>query len=264
MPRLELFYPVKPFHVNQKFGENPQIYRQFNLKGHNGLDLLAVHGQPVYASHDGMAFWEVDENQGEGVVLITTDQFYYNGLPAYYKTIYWHLADYGKEPHLKSPVLDFVQKNVKKSMPVKRGDLLGFADNTGFSTGDHLHFGLKPLKSVDGGPVSPEDATDVGNYQNIEQLNGYSGAIDPTVYFNGTNANDHYDFLYDMGVALVNADVLNLQRRLGVTPATGFLGMGIYGPKTRAAVIEYQAKYKIPQTGSVGPMTRAALNRGWI
>ena len=27
--------------INQKFGENPQIYSQFDMKGHNGIDLKA-------------------------------------------------------------------------------------------------------------------------------------------------------------------------------------------------------------------------------
>ncbi len=146
-------------------------------------------------------------------------------------------------------------------MPIKRGDLIGFADNTGFSTGDHLHFGLKPIKTANGGPISPEDATDVGNYQNLEQLNGYAGAIDPSPYYLGKNANDKFDFLYDMNLYNINSDVLELQKRLGVAPANSYLPFGIYGPKTRQAVIAYQTAHNISPTGTCGPVTRASLNR---
>ncbi len=54
-----------------------------------------------------------------------------------------------------------------------------------------------------------------------------------------------------------NADVMALQTKLGVTPATGY-----FGKITLAAVKAYQTANKIPSTGFVGPMTRAALNSG--
>lgn len=36
---------------------------------------------------------------------------------------------------------------------------------------------------------------------------------------------------------------------------------GYFGPLTRAAVIKFQAKYQIPNTGFVGPMTRTKINQ---
>ena len=51
---------------------------------------------------------------------------------------------------------------------VKCGDLLGLGDSTGLSTGDHLHFGLKPCNK-DG--VSSNEG------------NGYFGAIDPIPFY---------------------------------------------------------------------------------
>lgn len=164
--KIELNYPVTPFSVNQKFGENPALYAQFNIKGHNGLDLKAYHGQPVYASHDGMATYEVDENQGDGFIVISNEKFDFEGGPAYAKTIYWHLCS-ATDPTLK-PVIP----TDGKSYPVKRGQLLGYADSTGFSTGDHLHFGLKPI-------MPGEDSN---AWYNFAQNNGYAGAIDPLPY----------------------------------------------------------------------------------
>lgn len=256
MPFLQLAYPVKPLRFNQKFGENPATYARFGIKGHNGNDLYAVHGQPIYAAHDGYAFYEVDDDQGHGVVLITDRPYTYKGQQAYFKTIYWHMCDSAKEPHYKSPVEDTPLGS--KGYKVYKGDLIGFADNTGYSTGDHLHFGLKPLA-----PSSARSDDGAGNFTNIEQSNGYAGAIDPAPYYTGQVANTQKEFLFDMGIYTINSDVLELQKRLKVPPALGFFGVGIFGPQTFQAVKAFQSKYSIPSTGFVGPMTRAALNRGW-
>lgn len=191
--KFELYFPCKPYAVNQKFGGNGAYYQQngINIVGHNGTDLRAVHGQPVYAAHDGYAYHQVDSSSGCGVIVISNKEYEYKKTTAYYKSIYWHLCDYSKEPKYKSPVLDYQQHNKGKPLPVKTGDLIGYADNTGLSTGDHLHFGLKPMRP--GVPVNQyQDAADLGtsNWQNIEQYNGYLGAIDPAPYFNGKYALD--------------------------------------------------------------------------
>ncbi len=51
--------PITPFVILQPFGVNGDYYQAhgINIKGHNGLDLKADHGQPVYATHDGMALY---------------------------------------------------------------------------------------------------------------------------------------------------------------------------------------------------------------
>lgn len=190
--RFTLDYPVKPFVLNQKFGVNGAYYQQhgINVKGHNGVDLRAKHGQPVYATHDGIAYHEVDSSSGCGVVLIG-NEYDYKGGKAYFKTIYWHLADYSKEPALKSPVLDWQQKNKGKPKSVKKGDIIGYADNTGLSTGDHLHWGLKAIKP--GNPQDDgQDAADIGigKWVTLDYGNGYLGSIDPLPYCTGKYASD--------------------------------------------------------------------------
>lgn len=174
--KLELDYPVAPFFVNQPFGVNGAWYRAngINIAGHNGIDLRAYHGQPVYAAHDGIAYYTDDDgNEGDGVVLITTQEYEYLATITHFKTIYWHLCDPHEEPLLASPVYRYRQANRGKGMPIKRGDIIGYADNTGFSTGDHLHFGLKPVEQGEKPEVWYTTFAD----------NGYGGAIDPTPYF---------------------------------------------------------------------------------
>jgi murein DD-endopeptidase MepM/ murein hydrolase activator NlpD len=181
--KLSLIYPVNSVHITQGFGANPQMYsdpRYGGIKGHNGLDFLTTHGQPVYATHDGVAYYEYDGNQGEGVVLRTDKEYDSPDGPCYYKTIYWHLCDSILEPQFTSPIYKAVgykpdQTGVSQlGVVVKCGDLLGYADNTGASTGDHLHFGLKPQLQNESN----------GAWYNTEQKNGYNGAIDPMPFFN--------------------------------------------------------------------------------
>ncbi len=158
--------PVKPQHLNQLFGGNKEIYSQFGLEGHNGIDIKAEHGTPVYAAHDGICYPGVDPNEGNGVVIRTIEAFDYGEQEVHFKTIYWHF--------IKADAV------VRTGQFVRAGELIGYADSTGFSTGDHLHFGLKP------------QAWDEENWTwyNVEQKNGYAGAIDPIPYFNNFYAED--------------------------------------------------------------------------
>jgi len=129
--------------ISQKFGENPDVYAWLGIQGHNGWDIPYDNGTEVYASHDGIATFEQDSGSGLGVVAVG------QGL----KTIYWHF---------KSAV-----RPLGQSWEVKQGDLIGYGDNTGFSTGSHLHWGIKLLD-------------DNGNVLNRE--NGYDGAVDPATF----------------------------------------------------------------------------------
>lgn len=171
--KLKIAYPVTPFHLNQGWGVNGAYYRTngINIDGHNGWDFQAYHGQPVYATHDGTAFYEVDAQGGNGVVIVSNQAYDYKNGQAFFKTIYWHLCDPDKEPKYTSPVYAYGQAeghDPRKGMSVKKGDIIGFADSTGLSSGDHLHFGLKPIKSGQA-PVTG-DAPDlgIGSWVNIE------------------------------------------------------------------------------------------------
>lgn len=167
--KLELFFPLKPFFITQRFGENPQLYASLGIAGHNGLDCVASHGQPVRAAHDGVVSFAGDDGKGGwGVVIRTNEPRDYQGSAAYFKTIYWHLV---------------ANIPVKAGQQVKCGDVIGYADSTGFSTGDHLHFGLKPL-------TQGENAI----FDNLEQKNGYNGAIDPFPFLSTMSAEEYASF----------------------------------------------------------------------
>lgn len=163
--KLTLSIPVKPYKVSQPFGVHGDYYKAhgINVIGHNGNDLVAYHGQPVYAAHDGTAYITTDDGkEGEGIVIVTDRPYEYEGKEVFFKTVYWHLCNPIKEPRYAFPIVN--------GSRVRRGQLIGYADNTGLSTGDHLHFGLKPVAHGE----TP------GSWWNLKQDNGYGGAIDPT------------------------------------------------------------------------------------
>lgn len=172
MARLELWYPIKnPFSITQKFGENLiPLYKELGMIAHNGIDAYGAEGQPIYAAHDGeVTFTGEDGSGGLGVVIRTLEPLEYKDTAtgqAFFKTIYWHCQ--------KGSFL------VKPGDLVKAGEQIASCDNTGMSTGSHLHFGLKPIKPGE------------ENWQwfNLEKDNGYMGAIDPLPYFNGYFAVD--------------------------------------------------------------------------
>jgi len=142
--------------ISQFFGENPDMYKKFNLNGHNGIDIAVPVGTPVFAPCDGMLTFGADKYLGTYVVIV-------NHRP--YKKIKVILA------HLS-----------KVELPTERmvnmGEMVGLSGNTGNSTGPHLHM---TVKRVNGGG------------QTIDTDNGFRGAedfYDHLIYWKG--AGDKY------------------------------------------------------------------------
>jgi murein DD-endopeptidase MepM/ murein hydrolase activator NlpD len=121
-----LNWPTKGW-LSQGYGvtkDSKTFYRQGSYKSpsHNGIDIASPTGNAVYSAEDG-----------EVVATGNQDKYCYKG--AYGKfvvishnnnltTLYAHLSLY----------------SVKRGDMVKRGDIIGYIGNTGFSTGSHLHF----------------------------------------------------------------------------------------------------------------------------
>ncbi len=166
--KLELSYPLKPKGINQPFGNTDPKYTGLGLVGHNGIDFFATDNQSIRATHDGIVtFTGEDGAGGLGVVVRTQDKKEYNNGETFFKSIYWHLKPGTFQ--------------VKAGDIVKCGQILGGADNTGMSTGTHLHFGLKPIQQGEQDWI----------WYNLEHNNGYWGAIDPAPYWNGMYAEDY-------------------------------------------------------------------------
>jgi murein DD-endopeptidase MepM/ murein hydrolase activator NlpD len=102
---------------NGKFGG----YSAFGMRGHNGIDFRALNGTEIMAAHDGtILIDEVRGGYGNSIMLRGEE----------YDTIYGHL----------------LSSKVEVGKKVKAGDVIALSDNTGASTGPHLHFGLRPIK----------------------------------------------------------------------------------------------------------------------
>lgn len=162
MSTLKLYWPVRVedgVFISQRYGEKKLDYSQFGLIAHNGIDYVAKRGTKIYAAHDG---WIVEQTSKEtGYGLRITQRVEADGKS--YMLIYGHME------RLEKPQ-DITWDWNYKEYPVKAGQVIGYVDSTGFSTGDHLHFGVFEM-----------DAN--GNRLNIN--NGYGGAIDPAQFMAG-------------------------------------------------------------------------------
>jgi murein DD-endopeptidase MepM/ murein hydrolase activator NlpD len=119
---IKLIVPVNG-PITQLFGENPAVYKKWGYAGHNGVDYGIPNGTPVLAAAAGTVELVSFENGGYGnYVKLShsdgTDKF---------STYYAHLASAA----------------VAAGAKVKAGAVIGYSNNTGASTGPHLHFGLK-------------------------------------------------------------------------------------------------------------------------
>jgi murein DD-endopeptidase MepM/ murein hydrolase activator NlpD len=119
---IKLIYPVSG-PITQNFGENPGLYAQWGYPGHNGIDFGIPNGTPVLAAAKGTVDKVSFEDGGYGnfVKLKHVD-----GSTTFY-TYYAHL----------------MQASVTASQSVEAGAVIGHSNNTGASTGPHLHFGLR-------------------------------------------------------------------------------------------------------------------------
>lgn len=147
------------FKISQGFGQNyNNFYRQSGMKGHSGVDIAMPNGTPILAPCDGEVIFTTDPEHsartGYGVSIKSDEIFKYKGEDCKLSCLFAHL----KEGTIK----------VKRGDKVKTGDLLALSNNTGQSTGPHLHLGIAPL-SVQTGLELVKD-------------NGYKGYVNPLLY----------------------------------------------------------------------------------
>ena len=116
------------FRLTQAFGENPFVYRRLGLPGHNGLDWGMPVGQEILAVDEGVVIRVEERPEGFGKHVKIQHKWG--------QSLYAHLSAF----------------KVVLNQPVKLGQVIGLSGNTGFSTGPHLHFGMriKPYNLGDG------------------------------------------------------------------------------------------------------------------
>lgn len=152
--RLELFYPVYPHKVNQKWGVYDPRYQKYGFKQHNGVDLDLVDGQEIRAPFDCTVI-KVAYQTGGGlfVGILSKNLYEFEDSHAYV-------------------LLDFLHcKEIKVSVgqKVKVGELLALGDSTGDSTGPHTHMQCRWKD---------------GNLNDLEK-NDANNSFDPTPHWTG-------------------------------------------------------------------------------
>ena len=127
-------WPTAYRHITQPFGANPASYAKFGLAGHEGADVRAHAGTPIYAVAPG------------AVRVIARDLGHPYGLHVRidhadgYQTVYAHLSA--------------IDPAIQPGATVRAGQEIGQAGSTGNSTAAHLHLTLKRAGAqVDGYPA---------------------------------------------------------------------------------------------------------------
>lgn len=125
--------------ITQVFGANRWAYLKYGLLGHDGTDFAVPTGTGINAVLDGYVLWaKWNGAYGNEVRLAHSGGS---------QTCYAHLKSF----------------SVKAGQTVKGGQRIGISDNTGNSSGPHLHFGFRP--------------------PHFNQNNGYKGWVNPLPYF---------------------------------------------------------------------------------
>lgn len=161
--KLEFSYPCRPFHITQEWGVYNEAYKKFGFTHHNGLDFNRGLNESVYGLRmpiKAEVVWKGYQKGGGGWMIgfHTTEEYHdTNGRLGYVEFYFMHLDS---EPVANvGDILD-------------RGDYVGLADNTGFSTGPHTHF-LTRWIDKNGKHLDHNTARDT---------------FDPTPYWDGTYA----------------------------------------------------------------------------
>jgi len=114
--------PLEPdsFYVSSEFGKRKNPFSG-QMKNHNGIDMAATEGTPVYAVKDGAVYatYENDTEFGNYIIL-SHDQ-------GKTTSVYAHLSKICVEQY----------QNLKK------GAIIGYVGKTGMATGSHLHFEIR-------------------------------------------------------------------------------------------------------------------------
>lgn len=186
MDTLRLYYPAKPFRINQAWGIYNPAYQQFGFSRHNGVDLALGIDKTLYAPVDGTIVRTGNQPTGGGIFL---------GL----------MSDVKQFPDGQCRVLiDLLHCDhllVKDGDVVKAGDKLAVADNTGFSTGPHTHMQPRRVsywngKVGDALSWTPADKNDAND------------SFDPTPYWTGIHAQDIRTAIHLLQLAVLAAQKL--------------------------------------------------------
>ena len=138
-------FPIKYKGVTSQYGNRIHPISKTE-KMHHGIDLRASVGTEIYATADGFVEFAGNSGTGYGHLVIISHNYGF-------KTYYGHL---------------YAQSVVSAGKWVRKGEIIGFSGNTGYSTGPHLHYEVRFL----GRTVNPANfmAWNKNNFSTISSL----------------------------------------------------------------------------------------------
>lgn len=126
-------YPIQNPRLTQEYGRTDFAVRAYKTKSHTGVDFAASIGTPILAAGDGKIKAVGNNDKG---------------------TVKWQKFQYGKHilvehnNNLTTLYAHLSRAVVSVGDEIKRGDIIGYSGNTGYSTGPHIHFGVYWSPSV--------------------------------------------------------------------------------------------------------------------
>lgn len=147
---------VNLFIVPKFTGKITGFYGQDYDYAHEGMDISAVEGTPIYAPYDGTCAWSDMEPSTYGNYV----RLYFPQLDIC--TFYGHLS----------------QRLVQTGNAVKQGQLIGYSGNTGNSSGPHIHFEIRAM----------EDSGAYTVWKTGQPLFRQNGRCDPLAFMVGWKA----------------------------------------------------------------------------
>lgn len=163
-----LRWPVDQVRVTQTFGDTAFARSgAYAGKGHNGIDLAAPVGTPLKAALSG-------------VVVGTGNTDTVRGCYSFGK---WVMVKHGNG--LSTMYAHMSQIGVSTGQSVATGQLLGYAGETGYATGPHLHFGVyvsSATQIVNLGSVTKSKTSCSNAIMPVVPLTGY---LNPMAYLPG-------------------------------------------------------------------------------
>jgi len=135
---------IGDFPISQLFGQNPSMYAQFGLNGHNGIDFACPTGTKLVCCFDEAEVITVKDDGGSGYGL--------------------HIKFWDKKQKLVAIYGHCKSISVKEGDIIKFGQEIAISNNTGYSTGSHLHLGICKVDD---------------NCIRLNTGNGFAGWVDP-------------------------------------------------------------------------------------
>ncbi len=155
-------WPTDDVYITQNFGVTSASGRLYASGSHNGTDFKALMGTAIHAIADGTV-------SGTGNTDLACPRVSFGN---------WILVKH--DNGLAATFAHLSVISVKEGQRVKRGDIIGYSGNTGYSTGPHLHISVYPNDAVEAQDRASISCAGKILHMPISAVTAY---LDPMQYF---------------------------------------------------------------------------------